>query len=193
MAQDIKLYDASGRPIAIKSKPEPSQTKKRKIGAGSKSLAGCTIIGLLIVFWPRPVVTPSAAPFDPQNALSIAFDMNNRSFLLPLSDVTAALGVGQIGAGGTKPNPDFIPNFQSRIEKEEWSHHYLPMDAGFTVNGTSFFVGSVIHADIAIIVDYKLPLLPFKFEKVFRFTTYRETDGKSRWRSWPLGEHTPAI
>lgn len=40
-------------------------------------------------------------------------------------------------------------------------------------------------ADIAIVVDYELPIVHIKREKLFPFVTHRQTDGNLHWYAKP--------
>lgn len=139
---------------------------------------------------PRVVVSSPSVPFDPNNVFSISFDISNVNFI-PLHDVAVAVGLGQTGNKASKPDPNLIPSFKSQISRFEWLHHDLGMDERFTINLTEFIRGEAAYADIAIVVSYKPWLLPVRRQKLFRFVTYKETNGESRWRSWPTGERPP--
>ncbi len=86
---------------------------------------------------------------------------------------------------------NFVPDFTSRITAPEWNNHKLGMDERFTITPARIFRRAdqnvrLNGADIAIVVTYKPWMLPFTREKVFRFVTYRQTNGQLYWNSAPL-------
>ncbi len=99
--------------------------------------------------------------------------------------------VGQVQGSDGKPfNPNFQPSFTSRVVSPEWQNHDLGIDDKFTVTPDQVF-HTVIGfgpkmADIAIVVEYRPAYLPWKLEKMFRFKTYRQTNGNLYWYSAPL-------
>jgi hypothetical protein len=121
--------------------------------------------------------------------MSVSFTISNAN-VLPLWDVSASLGVGQINGRDRALDPGFVPNFATRLTNPEWQHHNLGMDDSFTVSPESMFRNAG-PADIAIVISYKPWFLPWRREKVFRFVTARRSDGSTYWRAWALGEVAP--
>ena len=155
----------------------------------------CTLVGglaAIIVFLPRPMVSAPSTPFDKTNPFSVSFDIANSGYV-PLWDCGVSLGVGQIiNIKGSHLDPSFIPTFESRMVNPAWQHHRLAMDERFTVALTDFF-DKAIAADIALIVSYKPWFVPIHREKIFRFVTFKQADGHSYWRSWPIDEPLPPV
>ena len=154
----------------------------------------CTVLGFaisLVVFLPRPTVLPPSVPLDQKDQFSVSFDITNSGYI-PLADCTASLGVGQITSKGAHLDPMFIPTFKSRLVMTAWQHHRLGMDERFTIV-LSDAVRPVESADIAIIVSYKPWFFPIYREKIFRFVTFKQTDGHQYWRSWPIDEQLPLL
>jgi hypothetical protein len=155
-------------------------------------LAIATLLGGLaavLTFLPRVVVSPPTSPIDPRNAMSVSFDVINTGFI-PLWDVSASLGLGEItNSGGLVETA--VPTFKSRIIFPGWEHHRLGMDDRFTVDLSEWMGLWVTAADIAIVVSYRPGGLPITKERVFRFVATRGSDGKPRWKSWPVGEKMP--
>jgi hypothetical protein len=156
------------------------------------SLAGATFLGAIaaaLTILPRVVVSPPTNPINPKDALSVSFDVTNTG-LIPLGDVGAFFGVGQIEIG--RPfDRGFIPSFKSRLANPEWQHHQLGIDDRFTVDLSQWFIHPVDTADIAIGVTYSPWVLPLRREKLFRFVAMKTADGTVRWKSWPLNERPP--
>ena len=154
----------------------------------------CTVLGFvisLLVLLPRPTVFPPSVPLDQKDQFSVSFDITNSGYI-PLADCTASLGVGQITSKGANLDPGFIPTFESRLVMPAWQHHRLGMDERFTIV-LSDAVHPVESADIAIIVSYKPWFFPINREKIFRFVTFKQTNGHQYWRSWPINEKLPPI
>jgi hypothetical protein len=182
-----------------KAKLRTAKKKQRNAPKTKKSfkvlLVICTLVGgaaALTVFWPRPMVSAPSIPFDKTNPFSVSFDISNGGYL-PLWDCGVGLGVGQIiNIKGNHLDPSFIPTFESRIINPAWQHHRLAMDERFTVALTDF-LDKAGAADIALIVSYKPWFVPINREKIFRFVTFKQADGNSYWRSWPIDEPLPPI
>jgi hypothetical protein len=163
---------------------------------GGKTLTTiCTLLGgfaALAVFWPRVVVSNPSIPLDQDDAFSVSLDITNTGYI-PLRDVTAIAGLGQICYGVVPFDRSFVPTFNSRIGRFHWAHHELAIDGKFTITLEDLIQGrlsGVNAADIAIVVTYKPWVFPVKCEKIFRFVTYREK-GRLYWRSWPIGGPPP--
>jgi hypothetical protein len=151
----------------------------------------CTLVGGAVVFLPRPMVLPPSVPLDQKDQFSVSFDVSNSGYI-PLTDCTASLGVGQITTQGAHLDPKFIPTFESRLVMPAWQNHKLSMDERFTIV-LSDILRPVESADIAIIVSYKPWILPIHREKMFRFVTFKQTNGHQYWRSWPIDEPLPPV
>jgi hypothetical protein len=154
-------------------------------------LAIATIAGglaAIVVFLPRISVLPSD-PVDLTNPFSASFTITNNNFI-PLRQVNALLGIGQIVMEPAQMIPHFKPTFESRITYKTWTNHSLTMDERFTITISDAFNVTksirVAGADIAIIVSYKPWFLPIKREKIFRFVTHKQTNGNLYWYSQPL-------
>jgi hypothetical protein len=152
---------------------KPNQKTKRTLDGDSSSLTrrfiGGTValfgvvVGLLAIL-PRVSVTPSD-PVDPNNTFSASFVIANGTYV-PLRNVTATLAIGQLQGLGKGPvDPNFHPNYTSRLGFPTWSNHMLAMDDKFTITPDD-----VIHAvsgsgvgdaEIAIVVSYQPWILPW--------------------------------
>jgi hypothetical protein len=165
----------------------------RPVYAWRSILASATLIGgfaAVVTFLPRISIVASDSA-DPSNPFSASFTIKNTN-IVPLSDVSASLGIGQVETTGAHPDPQFIPSFESRLIMPVWQHHDVSMDEGFTITPGDLFKFpnpnvSVSFADIAIVVEYKPWFMPFHREKVFRFVTHQQTNGRLYWYSQTLG------
>lgn len=153
---------------------------------GIATILGAAIAVLSLL--PRPIVDPYG-PVDPSNPFSASFTITNISFI-PLEDLNVSMGLGQVVTEPAQINPNFVPNFMSRLARPEWANHRLSMDEKFTITiGDLFSFGGeakLSGADIAIVISYRPWIIPLRREKIFRFVTKRQTDGQLYWYSRPL-------
>jgi len=151
-------------------------------------LGAATILGAVVVFVPRPIVTQSD-PVDVNNSMSASFTITNTT-LIPLWHVSAFLAVGQVVPPGKELDPTWVPNWQSRLFLPEWRDHLLGMDERFTITPGDIFSiskeGPWAEGDIAIVINYEPWWLPVEREKIFRFKTHKQTNGHLYWYSVPL-------
>jgi hypothetical protein len=167
------------------------KSKKKRLPLLNIILAVATIFGAgiaALVLLPR-VVVDSSVPVDPSNPLSSSFTIINTGYI-PLRDINISIGIGQIVTEPAQIDPNFIPSFKSRLIRPEWMHHRLYMDDRFTITiGDIFSLGPSIRlsgADIAIVVSYNPWFIPIKKEKILRYVTKKQTDGRLYWYSRPL-------
>lgn len=155
-------------------------------------LAGATLLGgfaAIVTFLPKVSVTISQ-PLDAKNPFSVSFTITNDSFI-PLNEVNVSLGIGQVTTAPTKPDPNFIPTFSSRIVRPEWKNHALGVGEKFTITVNDIFTPGdssvkVTGADLAIIVDYHPWFTPINKEKIFRFKGKPITHNFFYWYFFPL-------
>ncbi len=166
------------------------QTKKRipLIGLilGTATILGAAIAVLTLI--PRPIVDPSG-PVDPSNPFSSSFTITNMSFI-PLEGLNVYVGLGRVVTEPAQMDQNIEPDFKAQLARSEWTNHRLSMDERFTITiGDLFSIGDGVRlsgADIAIVVSYHPWIIPLRREKVFRFVTKRQTDGRLYWYSRPL-------
>jgi hypothetical protein len=157
-----------------------------------------TLLGLAVgalALLPRISVSPPSSQVDPNNVLSVSFDISNTGYI-PLEDVSAKLAAGDIGAPNApgihaKRKPNGAPEFWVYFPIIQNQHHYLGLDERFTINPESQMGGFVSQADIAVIVSYQPWFIPWRREKSFRFFAKPDRQGKVYWRSWPIDEIAP--
>lgn len=176
-----------------KQKHKVIQTKKRSI-IKPLILGIFTCVGFIasiVVFLPRPMVSPPSVPFVTNDPFSVTFDIYNNGFI-PLHNCEVYLGIGQITGESKKLDPLFIPTFESRFVMPAWQHHKLGIDERFTLV-LSDLMNGVGSADIAIIVSYNPWFIPIRKEKIFRFITFKQKSSIIYWRSWPTNRLLPII
>jgi hypothetical protein len=124
----------------------------------------------------------------------VAFTVTNTGFIT-LSDVNVSFGLGQMGFGGVRLRQNVVPNFTSLQALSESRGHSLSRDEAYTITLGDFVNGGepepLTGADIAIVVQYKPWILPWKCEEVRRFVTKKQTDGKLYWYHYPLDAPGP--
>jgi hypothetical protein len=178
-----------------RGKPKQKLEKVEETNQGKQRFASllgvCTIIGTvaaLLTFVPRPSVVPGD-PVDPSDSMSASFTIVNTTFI-PLWHVTAEVASGYLN-GGKAPDSSITrtmkPEFATlgpRLVRPEWKDHTLNMDDRFTITPADLFRHAK-EGEIATVVMYKPWILPLQREKVFRFLTYRQTNGNLYWYSLP--------
>jgi hypothetical protein len=155
-------------------------------GGSPHSLVGG--LGALVTFLPRFSVTAGEI-VDSQNTFSASFTIANLGFI-QLRHVQANLGLGafkssSLGLLDPKANYTYKPE----LAASEWAIPRLNMDQTFTFTPDQVFrytvVNDPLQADIAIIVSFQPWILPWKQEKLFRFKTYKQTNGNLYWYAVP--------
>jgi hypothetical protein len=143
------------------------------------------VFASLVTFLPRVIPTLSD-PVDIVNPFSSSVTITNNGSI-PLHNVTPFVAVGQIVTTGRTPDYHFIPTYQGpRFTKVEWG---FPRDMaiderfGFPLNDLwdTRVRGGLEYADIAIVIQYEIPIIHLKRESIFPFVTQRQTNGHLYW------------
>lgn len=138
------------------------------------------IVGFVAIFYPRVSVSPSASFIDPKNTSIVPFVISNDGNI-PITDVDGVISIKKIEFkdGRSFIGPDnfaggllFTPNHAPHMKPGEKLTVFSPLEA--VGNG-------IVFADIAVSVQFKLPITGTKMEKKFRFTT---KDSKSKQLDW---------
>jgi hypothetical protein len=80
-------------------------------------------------------------------------------------------------------------NYDTPIYLEEWGHHHLTLDEKFTIaiNELLKIRGLPVKgADLAVTIDYAIPLLRLHRRKAFRIVARPQSDGNMHWYSEPF-------
>jgi hypothetical protein len=166
----------------------PSKKLPKIILSGILAIA--TLLGYVVLI---PRVTASVSdPVDPSNPFSSSLTITNTG-LLPLSEVEPEFGLKKMTFG----NPDNPTTFVGPADKPgdfetfqtlEWeTPSTLDMD-GVLMVGLNDIWGkqpSLLSADIAIIVSYRLPLIHLKRQRIFPFRAVKQTNGNFYWYAKP--------
>jgi hypothetical protein len=188
----------TGKPKSITAQATTVQLKRRweKIlrvfGVISGIVAGA--VGLsagafgLLNEWPRPTIELTYAP-EASNPFSGIFKVENTRFY-PLDDVRieAYLWCAKIGRG-TDTTPPTMCKRGMASSKREWNKRGLAADDPYEIDvGDVLFAtpSALLYGDISINVSYTPWVVPYHFNKEFRFYTRRKDDGGIEWLHKPL-------
>jgi len=167
-----------------------AEKTKRRISPLALILAAATLIGgiaALLALLPRVTVNVSD-PVDSGNPFSASATITNTGYI-PLLATTPSIainlilpqsGVGVRGAPGGPP-------YASRLRTPEWIPRDLGLDDKFTIALNEFDVPiypkELYYADVAIVVEYRLPIIHLKREKLFPLIARKQTNGRFYWYS----------
>jgi len=150
-----------------------------------------------VVLIPRPIAVVDATPPDPNNPFSSPINITN-SGLLPLHEVAISLGVIDILGNGTVPTVNIygVPNYKTRIHQMNWVPREMWPDDHFTLAFDQFmnFQSSAFEkADLAIVIDYELPIIHVRKTKVFPYYTRKLANGSFAWYSDATHTESPEL
>jgi len=177
-----------------KPKPQPQKTKENLLRPAKQMLEVVLIVLAIVGFgitvltvFPRISVSNLEA-IDVLDPFSTPFLISNDGYL-PLYNVEFLVAIRRlerIGGGGITGTDDFqskftTPDFSAPIFRptEKFSLY-----AGRIVKAHN----SVSFADIAIVIEFRPMLWPFRRSSQFRFVTQKGADGKLYWMARPVGE-----
>jgi hypothetical protein len=140
-----------------------------------------TIVGGLAVLIPRTTVSASD-PVDPTDAFSSLVTITNSGFI-PLLAVKSQIALQRISIrnGGLVQG---APNYKTRLQFVEWTSHDLSLDDRFTFALNDIYricPQRVDAADIAVVVNYEVPLIHWKVERIYPLFARRQTNGQVYW------------
>ena len=160
-----------------------TQFRLRALLAGTITTIG--VVGTLVAFWPRPVVSASD-PVDLDNPFSASFTITNNN-VVPLHNLDVSVALGNIKTAKNIILQGSDKQFRSLLRRPEWTHQQLDMDEKFSITIADLFnvrTNPVIEAKIRIHVSYNPWLLHFiKRQKSFGFELKRQTNNKLYWYS----------
>jgi hypothetical protein len=142
----------------------------------------------LLTEWPRPTIEVTNAP-EASNPFSGIFKVANTRFY-PLEDVRieAYLWCAKIGRG-TDTTPPTMCKRGMASSKREWNKRTVAADDSYEIDvGDVLFAtpSALLYGDISINVSYTPWVVPYHFNKEFRFYTRRKDDGGIEWLHKPL-------
>jgi hypothetical protein len=139
------------------------------------------VLASLLSLLPRVTVTVSD-PVVPEDPFSSSVTITNTGYI-PLKSVTPLLGLGEIDMQGSQSrhNPHTrYAMFQSSLLPVQ----DLGLDDKFTfaINDPWKLEKPFVYADIAVVVEYHIPLLPFwKGRKTFPMIAHKQSNGRFYW------------
>jgi len=174
------------RPKPKKQRQKAKQTKHRISLFGFLSgLAGLIgVIGVVVAFVPRLNVTVSD-PVDPNNPFSASVTIANTGYV-PLDLVEPFLGLRMMEFGVRRPTEMSAnsPKFYTKLGNPKWHPGVkLGFDDKFAF-GLDEIMGiqpNLSSADIAIIVQYQIPIIGLRREKVFPLVAKKQSNDKIYW------------
>lgn len=103
---------------------------------------------------------------------------------MPLTSVRPSFGLGKITFG----NPNRPTTYEGSenyvaLGAKEWHPYDLGLDDKFAValNDVWPVRSDLLSADLAIIVDYRIPIIRWKRSKTFPYRAKRQTNGHFYW------------
>lgn len=145
------------------------------------------ILAALLTLLPR--LTPTVSdPVDPDNVFSASVIITNTGSV-KLKSVEAWIGFAVIcGIHAPCPeadSPDASRDYPKRAQRAQWLPRDMEVDDRFTISLNDVFgetePGGIQYADIAVSIDYELPIIHWKRKKTFPLFTRRATNGKLYW------------
>lgn len=125
-------------------------------------------VAAALTLLPRVTATVSD-PQDPNDPFSASVTITNTGYI-PLDYVYASVGVGQIVVHGAQIDHTTKFSYWPHESRKEWTRHTLGLDDKFTVAMNEVWStrdGGLDYADIAIVIDYELPIIHLQREKIF--------------------------
>ncbi|RSL15560.1 hypothetical protein EDE15_1051 [Edaphobacter aggregans] len=145
------------------------------------------VIGVIALwaFWPGVTVSISD-PVDPNNPFSASVTVTNNGHL-PLTSVRPSFGLGKITYG----DPNRSSTYESSEDyaamgSEEWHPRDLGTDEKFEVALNEVWpdqLGPLLSAELAIMVEYRIPIIHWRRFKSFPYKAKRQTNGHFYWYS----------
>jgi hypothetical protein len=148
------------------------------------SVIVATLVGGIIGLLPRTNLSLSN-PVDPEDPFSSLVTVTNTGYL-PLSSVTWQMALQTVSARNGGVSMVGAPNYSTRFHRNDWPPHYLGAGDQLT-----FALNEVFHtckqglksADIAVVVDYEIPLIHLRVEKLYPLAAKIQTNGNFYWYS----------
>jgi hypothetical protein len=175
--------------------PKPKKQRKRAaekkkqislfgLLSGTAALIG--VIGVLATFLPRVTVTTSD-PVDDNNPFSSNVTVTNTGYI-PLDSVMPNIGLRKMTFGDPKAPTTFqgpANNQYVRFANTRWQSSDLGLDEKLTIglNEVWGIQPNLLSADVAIVVEYKIPIIRWKRRKTFPLYAMKQTNGKWYWYS----------
>jgi hypothetical protein len=172
---------------ALKPLKQPSVVKPvRPLNLGRRllqiSLIFATLVGGFAVLFPRTTVNASD-PVDPEDPLSSLSTVANTGYI-PLLSVTLHMALGKVIPRNAGVGLEGAPDYKTRLNHIDWTPRTLDPDDKYTIALNQIFHlcrEGVASADIAIVVEYELPLIHLKVERLYPFAIKSQTNGNFYW------------
>ena len=191
----IALQSSKHAMRKVKGKGSTAQAKKRRITVYGLFVLGATVLAYVVLI-PRPVATIDETPPDPANPFSSPITVVNTGFL-PLHNVSIGIAVQQIACDGTVPCGTLTgqPNYQTVLMPTMWVPRDMNMDDRFTIAFDQVLAAPPNHlgkADIAVVIEYELPVIHFGMTKRFPYYARKQASGFAWYSDAPHSDPAPA-
>ena len=176
-------------PKASKSRKTPKMAPKtrRQSPLLALVLGAATLVGgvaALLTLLPRVSLAVSD-PTDPDDPFSSSVTITNTGYI-PLHSVVADIAWNKIMFLDEKGNRKTLLGDMSiqHFRSTHWGFHYLGLDDRFTISLNDVFAANkqtLIESEIAVVVEYDLPIIHLRREKRFPFFAKRQRKGTFYW------------
>jgi hypothetical protein len=165
-----------------KAKQEQPKTSLRAIVGWVAGILG--LITGVVTLLPR-VTAVVSDPVDPDNPFSASVTITNTGYV-PLTSVKPWYGLKKTTFG----NPAMPTVFQNdgskvypKLDNAKWHPADLGLDDKFTFGLNDIWgkPSALLSADMAIVIEYQIPIIHWRREKTFPFTAERQTNGHFYW------------
>ena len=171
-----------------KGTPRPRPLLRAALWTLSSAVTLVGFVAALLTLLPRLSLFVSD-PVDPTNPFSASFTIINSGYV-PLYAVAPRICLGEIGFGNAQPskrNWDYGVTCLPPLQKWQMKEMAIDDRKTFAINEELTLNGHFAEADIAVGVDYELPLpfIHWKRRKLFPLIAVRQTNGNYYWYSKP--------
>jgi hypothetical protein len=182
------MSNRAAKEAKLRNLVEMVESRRRRPSLLTIILTVATLLGgVVAVVTLLPRVTSSVS--DPPNIddpFSSSVTITNTGYV-PLQSVTANLAVGNITFSANGHPVTLLGDIDKQTwNMTSWPAHNLGLDDRFTVALNDMFGGnrnSLLSAQVAIVVQYKLPWIHIHREKRFPLFAKRQSNGNFYWYS----------
>lgn len=174
-------------------KPKKQRQKAKEKEANKKSILSpwriasgiATLVGILglVTFLPH-ITTTISDPVDPNNPFSASVTITNTG-VFTLDEVEPFFGLRKMTFGGPAATRTWLGPAQqyTRFGIRGWHASSLDPDKNFTFALDEIWGNqpNLRSADVAVIVQYQVPLVHWKREKTFPYSAIKQTNGRFYW------------
>ena len=193
IAASLQIYMSAGLFHETIQEDPNDQAATRKVGGSPRDLIIRTMIAFIATVLTFSVLIPRldivvSDPVDAENPFSSSVTITD-SGLLPLKEISMGFALKQVSAYALDGSTVTIKgdDFRSVLHRDSWVCPYLTMDDRLTVALNDVLTvpeHRLRSANIAIIVNYRIPIINLKFSKLFPIYAKRQSNGQFYWYSY---------